>query len=323
MREFDWINQYLKKATQQVQDPNLILGIGDDAAVLNIPDGQSLAISVDTLLAGVHFPKDAPPDKLAVRALAVNLSDMAAMGAEPKWVTLSLTLPTLNQDWLAVFADSFFASLAQHQLNLIGGDTCQGPLLSITIQIHGLIPQGMQITRQGAKVGDKIYVSGACGAAAAAIPFLTSQQSSQPKQYQQLSDAFYYPEAQIELGLVLREQATAAIDISDGFLQDLSHILKASGVGAVLHLEHFPVAELASIYYKQMDALRLALTGGDDYQLCFTLPKERIFKVTQGVLPPICVGEIVAGSDCLCYLDNEIIIFDKQGYQHGDHNNGK
>lgn len=263
MSEFNLIERYFYQKTDSKQ---IALGIGDDAAVVNIPAGKQVVIAMDTLVEGVHFLADYPAQAIAHLALAVNFSDLAAMGVAPSWFTLSITLPENNHEWLQPFSQGLFSLANQYHVALIGGDVSKGHL-SITITVNGLTQNNQFITRHQAQVGDKIYVSGHLGAAAVAI--------EQLKQHQQINDglrnALYYPQPQIELGQALLGRATAAIDISDGLAADLHHILQASSVGATIYIDQLPIDPLIHAYEH---AWRYALTGGDDYQLCFTAPAE-------------------------------------------------
>ena len=268
MNEFEIIERYFKPKLQDNKQ-GLELGIGDDAAVINISQDEELVVSIDTLVEGVHFLKDTSPQDIANKSLLVNLSDIAAMGASPKWITLSLTLPDNNSDWLKEFSKKFNSLLADYSLVLIGGDLTKGPL-SITIQAHGIVPKGKFLCRDGAKPGDFIYVTGELGAAAYTLRYLEdSDKNLKPtnEEIQRLNK----PEPRIEVGLKLRDIATSCVDISDGLFSDLKHILRASKVGAEVKLMYIPYSKSLKLLDKEL-AIELALTGGDDYELCFTTP---------------------------------------------------
>ena len=268
MNEFEIIERYFKPKLQDNKQ-GLELGIGDDAAVINISQDEELVVSIDTLVEGVHFLKDTSPQDIANKSLLVNLSDIAAMGASPRWITLSLTLPENNSDWLKEFSKQFNSLLADYSLALIGGDLTKGPL-SITIQAHGIVPKGKFLCRSGAKPGDSIYVTGELGAAAYTLKYLKdSDEKLKPtkKEIQRLNK----PEARIKTGLEIRDIATSCIDISDGLFTDLSHILRCSKVGAEVKLQDIPYSSTLRKLNKDL-AIDLALTGGDDYELCFTIP---------------------------------------------------
>lgn len=286
--EFELIEQFFTAHTKQRRD--VLLGIGDDCALLQAPTGQLLAVSTDTLIAGVHFPINTAPYDIGYKALAVNLSDLAAMGAEPAWITLALTMPQVDIAWLTAFRQGFFELIDRYGLQLIGGDTTRGPL-SISVQVHGFVPENKALRRSGAQVGDRIYVSGTLGDAGLALQLLmkdaavgaTGGRPSRKTQTVAASDGIsrrlHHPEPRINLGLALRGIATSAIDISDGLAADLGHILKASKVGASVLVEDLPLSSELKERLTQEQAWQLALSGGDDYELCFTVPAERESKL--------------------------------------------
>ena len=270
MSEFDLIQTYFSHLTSARSDVSL--GIGDDAALVRVPPGQQLAVSVDTLVSGVHFLPSVSPRDLGHKALAVNLSDMAAMGAEPAWATLALTLPEADGTWLAGFAEGFAALADRHGVALIGGDTTRGPL-SLSVQIQGLVPEGQALTRAGARAGEGIYVTGCLGDAALCLKLMQSL-PSETARIDQLRERLERPQPRVEAGLALRGLASSAIDVSDGLLADLGHILQASGVGATLELKQLPLSGVYADWQAHSGDWSLALTGGDDYELCFTAPDE-------------------------------------------------
>ncbi len=263
--EFDLIEDYFAAITQQRHD--VLLGIGDDAALLRVPQGMDLAVSVDTLVAGVHFFPDIAPADLGYKALAVNLSDLAAMGAKPAWATLALTLPRIDDVWIGGFCSGFTELATQFGLQLVGGDTTSGPL-SVTVQVQGLIPRGQGMRRSGARVGDDIYVTGTLGDAALALACRV--EGVEHNDLQTLGTSLDRPVPRVEVGLALREFATSAIDISDGLAADLGHILKSSAVGASLQLENIPMSPQVAAAREQTDDWSMVVAGGDDYELCFT-----------------------------------------------------
>ncbi|MGV8924920.1 MAG: thiamine-phosphate kinase [Ewingella sp.] len=269
--EFDLIARYFNRYRTTRRDVQL--GIGDDCALLTVAEKQLLAVSTDTLVEGIHFLKTIDPADLGYKALAVNLSDLAAMGADPAWVSLALTLPEVNTDWLEAFSDSLFEQLNYYGMQLIGGDTTRGPL-SMTLTIQGLIPMDRALTRAGARVGDWIFVTGSLGDSAGGLAILLDQlEVSNAQHRQNLLQRHLRPMPRILQGQALRDLATSAIDISDGLIADLQHILTASGCGARLDLDALPLSDalLASVDKEQ--ALKWALTGGEDYELCFTVPE--------------------------------------------------
>lgn len=292
MPEFDIINQYF--ATRALHRSDVRIGIGDDAAVVKPEPGSELIITTDTLVAGIHFPETTLPYDIGHKALAVNLSDLAAMGAAPAWVTLALTMPREDSEWIQLFCNGFFSLADRYSVQLIGGDLTRGPL-SITVQALGFAPAGKALLRSGAKPNDLIYVTGTLGDAGLALKCLKQNISLGAPIHSQVMERLNRPEPRIAEGNALLPLATAAIDISDGLAADLLHILDASGVGAVIHTNQLPLSEAVTASLSQADAVKLALTAGDDYELCFTLPAE--MRGTLERLPSIhsrltCIGEI-------------------------------
>jgi thiamine-monophosphate kinase len=283
--EFELINRFFARGGPQRSDVSL--GIGDDAALVRVPEGTELVVAVDTIVAGVHFPAATSPQDIGYRALAVNLSDVAAMGATPAWATLALTLPAADEGWLEGFCSGFFELARMHEVMLIGGDTNSGPL-NITVQIMGHAPIGKALRRSGARVGDLIVVSGHVGDAAAGLALLERRAAADQSHRDQLIARFLRPQPRIALGLALRDVASAAIDISDGLAADLTHILEASGVGARLNLDALPLSESLAASFESQRALELAFGGGDDYELCITVPAPRAHLL----------AEIAASSGC-------------------------
>jgi thiamine-monophosphate kinase len=267
--EFDLIREFFQRPPA---DAAVRLGIGDDAALLVVPAGQELVVTTDTLVSGRHFPEATAPFDIGWKALAVNLSDLAAMGAEARWATLALTLPQSDEDFLREFARGFFALAQREQVSLVGGDTTRGPL-SLTVTAMGLVPAGSAMTRSGARAGDDLYVSGTPGDAGLGLRLELGQWLDEIA----AADAEFAlqrlrrPEPRLALGLALRELATACLDVSDGLAQDLGHLLAASGVGTEIELDRLPrSAALGGIDPAFADIL--ALTSGDDYELLFTAP---------------------------------------------------
>lgn len=269
--EFELIEHFfapVKKCRRDVR-----LGIGDDCALLQVPPGQSLAVSMDTLVAGVHFPEDTAPYDIGYKALAVNLSDLAAMGAAPAWVTLALTLPVADEKWLKQFCRGFFSLIKRYKLQLVGGDMTHGPL-AMTVQVHGFVPFELTLRRDQAKVGDLIYVTGTLGDAGAALEQIFKNLGDENVEKHDLSyllHRFNRPEPRIEVGLALRSIAHCAIDISDGLAPDLGHILRASEVGAKIYIEDLPLSVPLKENFSKQKAWGYALNSGDDYELCFTI----------------------------------------------------
>lgn len=267
MGEFDLIKTYFSR---HAQSDGVALGVGDDCALLEPSAGQQLAVTTDTLVSGVHFlPDDAPRD-LGHKALAVNLSDLAAMGARPRWLFLNLTLPSIDESWLAAFAEGLYALAECHGARLVGGDTTRGPL-SFTLTAIGEVPPGQALRRAGAQPGDLVCVSGRPGEAAAGLAHRLGHHLLPEDGATHALQRLHRPEPRVALGLALRGLATSAIDISDGLAQDLGHILAASGVGATLELARLPFSPVLDAL-PPTQAWRHQLAGGDDYELLFTLP---------------------------------------------------
>ncbi|MCW7555997.1 thiamine-phosphate kinase [Endozoicomonas gorgoniicola] len=295
--EFDLIRHFFDRPELRSSRPD-VLGIGDDCALLSVPEGMQLAQSLDTLVSGVHFPEHCDPFLLGYRALATNISDIAAMGAEPHSFTLGLTLPESDTDWLQAFSDGLVALAQPSGLALIGGDTTRGPL-TISIQVQGLVPSGQALRRNGAKEGDLIYVSGSLGDAAGALPAVLEglyPQNCEDASVQYLLQRYYQPSPRVKLGQWLAANgATSALDISDGLLGDLGHTLKASQVGAELNLEQLPLSpQLLNVAGKQK-AQGYALSGGDDYELCFTWPAHKTLELPEEIRAECsvtCIGRI-------------------------------
>ena len=269
MAEFDLID--LIRARCAVVREDVRLGIGDDAALLAVPAGQVLAVSTDTLVSGIHFPKNTAPFDIGWKSLAVNLSDLAAMGATPAWATLALTLPTANAAWVAAVADGFAMLARRFDLALVGGDTTQGPL-SITVTVHGFVPESLALRRDGAKVGDAVFVTGTLGDAAAGLRLLQNPSPIGKGVLEQLIERLNRPTPRVAQGLLLRGRAHACIDVSDGLVADLGHICKASGVGAEIDLALLPASPALRERFDDDARAPLQLAGGDDYELCFTAP---------------------------------------------------
>ena len=267
MFEFDLIARIRARAATR---GDVILGIGDDAALLQPPTGMQLAVAMDTLNAGVHFPPETAAADIGWKALAVNLSDLAAMGAQPAWCTLSLSLPEADAGFVDGFLDGFLALAQQHDVALVGGDTTRGPL-SISVTAHGFVEPGTALRRDGAQVGDDIWVSGTLGDARLALAGYRVEQELAPADLLMAGVRMHTPTPRVALGCALAEAglAHAAIDISDGLVGDLGHILKASQVGATLDVDALPAGPVLA---RQETSLRRRYTaaGGDDYELCFT-----------------------------------------------------
>lgn len=318
--EFEIIRQYFTSSVNNESRSDVILGIGDDAAILQVPEHHELIQSVDTLVAGVHFPIETSPQDIAYKALAVNLSDMAAMGAEPAWFTLAITLPDDNEDWLKAFSESLSSLAKKHSVQLVGGDTTNGPL-TISITINGFVPTGKSLVRKNAQVNDKVYVSGTIGDAALALVAWQGQCLLSDGSTDYLKERLNRPTPQIELGLLLRDYASACIDISDGLIADLGHITDNSGVGAKINFEDIPRSREFNLNLTDDSLIiPLVLSGGDDYELCFTIPvsKQSQFelKIKEMGIFVTCIGEIESDKGVRCFLNNKVIELQNDGYKH-------
>jgi thiamine-monophosphate kinase len=301
--EFDLI-ELIRQRTAQSRD-DVLLGIGDDAALLAPPAGHDLVVAVDTLVEGVHFPVGTAPSDLGWKALAVNLSDLAAMGAAPAWALLALTLPQSDRAFVEAFADGFAQLARPLKLALVGGDTTQGPL-SISVTVHGLVPHGRALRRAGAQIGDAVFVTGTLGDAAAALRCLDRGDaradtllSAPPGTRETLLTRLNRPQPRLAAGAALRGRASACIDVSDGLLADLDHICTASGIGAEIDADALPLSS-ALLTLFATEARDLALGGGDDYELCFTVPAGHAAAVAADFSRldggATRIGRIVAGS---------------------------
>ncbi|WP_133129823.1 thiamine-phosphate kinase [Legionella yabuuchiae] len=279
MNEFELIDRFFK--TISIKRNDVVFGIGDDAACVAIPEGMELVITTDTLVSDCHFLSTWDAFDIAYKAVMVNVSDIAAMGAEPAWLSLSLTLPDSDQGWLKQFSKGLKKALQRYNIALIGGDTTKGPL-SITITLHGLVTAGQAIRRSGAKPGDKIYVTGLLGAAAQAVEFI-SKKNVDPQNRSTLMDKLLRPTPRVDMGKVLKRFASAAIDISDGLSADLNHICESSQVGACLNLGNIPVHPLV-LQYQGNQGIEFALQGGDDYELCYTVSPQNEHDMLQMLL---------------------------------------
>lgn len=317
--EFDIIRRYFQRSTT-----GAVLGIGDDAALIAATTGIELAISTDTLVCGKHFFPEVDPYKLGHKSLAVNLSDMAAMGAKPRWALLTLTLPNdlVNQNtaWLSKFSDGFFALADLHQIELIGGDTTAGAL-NIGMQIIGEVAAGKALRRSGAKLDDDIWVSGQIGDAALALQHELRQFTLHPVEIEQCLPALLTPTARVELGQRLIGLAHSAVDISDGLMADLGHILTASGKAAWINLSDIPCSPVLKSYRQQQVAMSCLLAGGDDYELCFTAPKINRRKIemlaAELTLSLTRIGKVYSGEGLIVKdAQGNTMTLETQGYDH-------
>lgn len=267
--EFNLIERFFTKPT-----PQAVLGVGDDAALLAIGPDMELAVSTDMLVSGTHFFPDADPRKLGWKTLAVNVSDMAAMGAQPRWATLAIALPHADEPWLSAFASGFFACAKEFDIDLVGGDTTRGPL-NLSVTILGETPRGQALRRNGAQTDDDIWVSGTLGGAALTLTALQGKTALDEDDLATCRRLLDTPQPRVALGMALRGIANSALDISDGLLGDLGHILESSNMGAELCFDALPAHPLLEPHLAGAWAQRCLLSGGDDYELCFTAPRAR------------------------------------------------
>ena len=314
--EFELIRHYFAAASCAQAGEGVALGIGDDCALLDLPAGEQLAISTDTLVVGVHFPESPDPFLLGQRALGVSVSDLAAMGATPVGFTLAITLPSADPDWLQAFARGLDQMAQRCAIRLIGGDTTRGPL-SLTLTVFGRVPKGQALTRSGAQIGDLLCVGGELGDAAGALPLVLGQRQAEQAVAQPLLARYWSPMPQLDLGCALRGKATAALDISDGLLADCGHIAAASGVALVIEQAQVPVSTALLAFAGEAWARQCALSGGDDYRLAFTLPAHFLLELQQMGLPIQVIGRVAAGEGVIL-LDSrgQPVQPPRSGYQH-------
>lgn len=314
--EFELIRRFFAAAACARGGPGIALGIGDDCALLAPGPGEHLAVSTDTLVEGVHFPRQAPPAALGQRALAVAASDLAAMGAAPLGFTLALTLPDVDAHWLEAFAQGLDTMAQACDLRLVGGDTTRGPL-SLTLTVFGAIPAGRALTRSGARPGDLLCVGATLGEAAGALPLVLGQRCAPIAVAEPLLARYWSPRPQFALGLALRGLASAALDISDGLLADCGHIAEASGVGLRIEQSRVPLSDAVQGWAGGPSALQAALCGGDDYVLAFTLPATLEPQLRKTGHTFHVIGQVVSGSGVQLLNDQGQDITPRQrGYQH-------
>ena len=294
--EFDLIKRYFNDNQDLMSDSDVVIGIGDDCAILDVPNGFQLAVTTDSLVAGVHFFEDVCPYRLGYKSLAVNLSDLAAMGAQPKWVSLAITLPSVDEKWLSEFSRGFFDLAKKHKVVLIGGDTTKGPL-SITVSAKGIVQRNKALRRSNAQPGELICVSGNIGDGGIGLACKLNKISlinNSP-----FIDALEKTEPRNELGFLLKSYASTCIDISDGLIQDLYHVLDSSNCSASLELDKLPLSDAMQTEIEHQtlsheQAMQFALTGGDDYELLFTIEKQKYKQLClqKNVTPVTVIGEV-------------------------------
>jgi len=302
--EFALIRRYFDR---KVGAPDIVAGIGDDGAIVEPARGKHQVQVIDTLVEGVHFPLAASAADIGYRVVAVNLSDIAAMGARPRWMTLALTLPQKDDSWIEAFAAGLFEAAAEHDVTLIGGDTTSGGAVVATVHMTGDVDPYKALRRSGARVGDRVFVTGTLGDAAAGLQLINRGESDDF-----LLRRFWRPTARVHAGMRLSGRATAAIDVSDGLLGDLKKLLQASGVGAVIDSEKVPLSAAMRSRFDVDEQQHFALTGGDDYELCFTagdasLPDD---------LECTAIGTVTAARELQCRRAGAIVQMDDGGYRH-------
>ena len=312
--EFDIISKYF--ASRGARD-DVPLGIGDDAAVLNVSADRRLVVAMDTIVEGVHFLGDAAPEDIGYRALAVNLSDLAAMGAQPSWMLLSLSLPSADEGWLDAFARGLFELADAHGVALVGGDTVRGPLV-ITVQVGGWVEQDRFLARSGARPGDELFISGVPGEAAAGLSLLRSG-SQHEGASARLRGRFLRPKPRVNLGRALRTIASAAMDVSDGLLTDLEKLCAASGCGAQLELDALPQSTAMRALFDEDECLEYALAGGDDYELLFCIaPANAAAARSRSIAgtPVTRIGVMTAEEGVRCVRGGRDYVPARAGYDH-------
>lgn len=315
--EFELIQRYFTDRQKHRRD--VIKSIGDDCALVKPVNDQLLAISTDTLVSGVHFFEDIPAHALGYKALAVNLSDLAAMGASPNWVSLALTLPNIDEAWVSDFSDGFFKAADYYEIELIGGDMSKGPL-SITLTVQGQVSPQQQLLRSGAKVGDWICVTGNLGDSALALENLYNRINLPENDRKVLLKKHYYPTPRLLAGQALRTIVSSAIDISDGLSSDLAHIAHQSGCKAVVDVDALPLSDELIRNTTSEHAQNIALAGGEDYELCFTVSPENLKAVEtalKGIKTPFtCIGQMKTGEGIIFQRNNETLNIDFKGFEH-------
>lgn len=317
MKEFDLIKHYFSEQTVNRKD--VVKGIGDDCAILQINGNHQLAVTTDTLVVGVHFPMDTAARAIGHKVIAVSLSDLASMGAEPTWVSLAITLPHIDEVWVKDFCSGVFELCEYFNVQLIGGDTTQGPL-SVTVTAQGYVPVEKHISRSGANAGDWLYVTGEIGDAALALQVKQGKVEVETIYQEALQRKLDFPQPRVLVGQALREYASAAIDISDGLAADLSHICTESNVGVNLIIDNLPLSTIMRDSVTLDDAYKLALNGGDDYELLFTVCDDKKVAMETAIantsVEITCIGQLNSSHKITTLLNGEHIYVDLQGFEH-------
>lgn len=317
MKEFELIKRYFSE--QMIKRKDVVLGIGDDCAIVSPSERQNIAITTDTLVAGVHFPHETSARAIGHKSIAVNLSDLAAMGAEPTWISLAITLPEIDPQWVEEFCQGAFELCEFYNVQLIGGDTTQGPL-SITVTAQGLVPKDTHLKRSGAKAGDWIYVTGEIGDAALALKHILKEIDVAPEYRESVQRSLDYPTPRILAGQALRGYASSAIDLSDGLISDLGHICTASKVGANIVLDDLPISNALRDTVGLDKAFEMTLAGGDDYELLFTVSEDNKVGMETALANTsnaiTCIGQINRSEKITTTLNSKPISINANSYEH-------
>ena len=316
MDEFELIRRYF---VQPSGDAAVLVGVGDDGAVLRPAAGLDLVVVADTQIEAVHYPRTLGAEDVGFRSVAVNLSDLAAMGARPRWMTLALTLAEANPDWLRAFSTGLRLAAGAHGVALVGGDTTRADQTVVTVQLIGELEPSRRLLRSTARCGDRIFVSGTVGDAAAGLKLITTDAVSDPAT-RNLAERFRRPASRVAFGSRIAPVASAAIDVSDGLYADLNKLLQASGCGGRISLGRLPLSDDIQEVFDMDAARRFALSGGDDYELCFTAPAEaerELRAIADETAVPIArIGEVVDGEGLICTDGGEAVAYDDAGYSH-------
>lgn len=318
MGEFELIAEYFSAVGSKRSD--VVTGVGDDGAVIQVRDGHDLVVTTDTMVSGTHFFANDDPRALGHKLVTVNISDLAAMGAEPAWLSLALTLPEVNPTWLSRFSAGIHETAEYYNCQLIGGDTTRGPL-SLTMTAKGLVPRGKALTRSGAKVGDYIYVTGTLGDAALGLKLQQGLHQVSKKHHTHILQRFQFPSARVALGQALRNIANSAMDLSDGLYGDIQHILRRSNVGAHIDVQKLPLSQALKDSCDNATAYALALSGGEDYELLFTVPENKRGSLDVLLSPygvaVTCIGRITGVAGKLELKSGEqAYSYQPQGFKH-------
>lgn len=317
MKEFELIKRFFTE--QAIKRKDVLLGIGDDCALISPSERQNIAVTTDTLVAGVHFPHETSARAIGHKSIAVNLSDLAAMGAEPTWISLAITMPEIDTQWIEEFCVGVFELCEFYNVQLIGGDTTQGPL-SITVTAQGLTPVDKHITRSGAKAGDWLYVTGEIGDAALALKGINNEVNIAKEYLESIRHSLDFPRPRILAGQALREYASAAIDLSDGLISDLGHICAASKVGANIVLEDLPISNALRDTVGMEEAFEIALVGGDDYELLFTVSEDNRVGMETALANSgntiTCIGQLNGSEKITTTLDSKAVAINAKSFEH-------